>query len=233
MGTNIKQQSFPLQGGLLPELSWSRICILFHTTHQAATEKCSSISLYILSGKSSLFLHSNKLNFATGGYELSWKSPGFRYQWCLGNSVSIRLHSRSAVTETKITAPCSIQSMHKCTGLPHPLQISGEKCKSQRCYMWCAQWHPPAKTKTFKSELFQFMLPNVLLCKNTHKKDRFLSITPFFPCFHFGLPFATIWCSWWRETAAKHVEDGGHNLALAIKICQVLRQKLHAVSLIF
>lgn len=85
MGTKIKPQSFPLQGRLLPELSWSRICILFHTTHQAATEKCSSISLYILSGKGFLFLHSNKLSFATGGYELSWKLPGFRYQWYLGN----------------------------------------------------------------------------------------------------------------------------------------------------
>lgn len=89
------------------------------------------------------------------------------------------------------------------------------------------------ETKTFMSELFQFILPKLLLCKINHKKEnRFPTIMPFFPRFRFVLPSAIIWCSWWKETVSKHAENRGDNLPLAIKICQVPKPKLCAVSLI-
>lgn len=96
----------------------------------------------------------------------SWKSPRLRYQWGLGNSISIRLHSSSAVTNKTTVLNTEHVGMHWASDF------------------WSTDLHQGGlyKTKILKSGEFQFILPSVLLCEITiaHKENRFLSIMPFF-----------------------------------------------------
>lgn len=89
------------------------------------------------------------------------------------------------------------------------------------------------KTRTLKSELFQFTLLTVLLCKITHKKEnRFLSIMPFFPHFHFFFCFLQQFDAADEEKQEQSIWRTGGTTCQATEICQVLKQKLCAVSLI-
>lgn len=160
----------------------------------------------------------------------SWKSPGLRYQWALGNSTSIRLHSNSAVTNKSTVLNTEHVGMHwaatSITDFWSEAQIS-DVLPAVCCRPL------PALPRQKHSSLSYFNSSYPVCCfvrsVTRRRTDSCLSCPS--SCFHFVLPPATIQCSWRREMVGKFVDNSGENPA--IQSYQVLMQKLCIVSLVF
>lgn len=141
-------------------------------------ERCSSILFHILhykTGKSFLILLCSKLTITTGVYELlkiTWTEISVRPRELYFHQATLKLCSH------KQNHGAQYRICWNALGCRFPEWSTNLRCATSSVRLTSTSIK---NTKLFKSGLFQFILPSVLLCKITHKKgNRFLSIMSFF-----------------------------------------------------
>lgn len=115
----------------------------------------------------------------------TWKSPGLRHQWGLGNSTSIKAPFK--LCSHKQNHCAQYRTCKNALGCRFLEWSTNLRCATNSLLQTSTSI---AKTKIFKSGLFQFILSSVLLCKITHRKEnRLLSMIPVFFLFSFCFAF--------------------------------------------